>query len=123
MGFTLSLITVVISTMRTYHTMPLTASSINIKEDDNNIGPPIRHPSGEVCLDILYLREKNDKSGLSSAAKLYQTIIGYALSKDKTQGSAFKGNDIAYWVLAITKITLTIIEALSFRRVVKNREF
>jgi hypothetical protein len=94
--------------MYTYHSMSITAPRINMKEEDDNLGPSIRHPSGDVCLDILYLKEKNDNTKLSSAAKLYQTIMEYVLSKERTQIGAFKGNDIAYWILDHNQCILDI---------------
>ena len=67
---------------------------------DKIIGPRIRHPSGQVYLDIMFKKEEHINTKLSSAAQLYQNILEYSISKDyyKLQGG-FKIRDIGYWLL------------------------
>jgi hypothetical protein len=77
----------------------------NRERDDEAIGPKIRHPSGPVYLNIIFLQEEYDKTKLSSVAKLYQSIIQYSLSSEynnivqKQQRREFKITDIGYWLL------------------------
>jgi hypothetical protein len=65
--------------------------------------PKIRHPSpsGDTYPNIIFLSEKDDTTKLSSAAKLYQDIIRYSISKEYINklGKTFKITDIIHWVL------------------------
>ena len=67
---------------------------------DKIIGPRIRHPSGQVYLDIMFKKEEHINTKLSSETQLYQNILEYSISKDyyKLQGG-FKIRDIGYWLL------------------------
>lgn len=63
----------------------------------NSIGPKIRHPSGTVYPNIIFLKEEDGSYQFSNAAKLYQTILKYPLSKYNPE--MFKITDMCYWVL------------------------
>ena len=83
----------------------------NKKEDDDTIGPKIRHPSGPVYLNVIFLRKESNKIEkkieLSGVAKLYQDIIQYSLSseykellqKQEQHRKGFKITDIGYRLL------------------------
>jgi hypothetical protein len=67
---------------------------------DKIIGPRIRHPSGEVYLDIIFKKEEHSNTRLSSAAQLYQNILEYSMSEDYyEQQGGFKIRNIGYWLL------------------------
>jgi hypothetical protein len=83
-------------------------------EEDDTLGPKIRHPSGVVCLDVIYMKEKHDKTKFSGAANLYQNIINYSLSsslaveaegerEDKQLKGTFKIWQIVNWLLKHNK--------------------
>jgi hypothetical protein len=61
-------------------------------------GPKIRHPSGITYPTIIFMKEKQDLDQLSNAAKLYQNILEYPLSKRNPEPT-FKITDMGYWVL------------------------
>jgi hypothetical protein len=62
-------------------------------------GPRIRHPSGQVYLDVIFKKEEYGNR-LSSAAQLYQNILEYSMSKDYCdQKVRFKIRNIGYWLL------------------------
>jgi phage FluMu protein Com len=77
----------------------------NKENEDDKFGPKIRHPSGHVFPNVIFLREKHGKTKLSSAARLYQDIIQYSLSeeydklKEEEQREGFKVTDIGNWLL------------------------
>jgi hypothetical protein len=89
----------------------MTSLTKNKKTTGNDVnetkeGPKIRHPSGPVCLDIIFTKEKKDKNKLSDYANLYQNLIEYSLSKDYSLSQykpagihGFKTNEIGYWIL------------------------
>jgi hypothetical protein len=76
-------------------------------DNDTKEGPKIRHPSGPVCIDIIFKKEPDgDKKKLTGYAKLYQNLIEYSLSKDyslsqyKPEGKhGFKIAEIGHWIL------------------------
>jgi hypothetical protein len=72
---------------------------IQNNSDDDKLGPRIRHPSGPVYLDTIYMEEKDDKTKLCSAARLYQSILGYALSNNILVANKFRITEICYWLL------------------------
>jgi hypothetical protein len=57
-------------------------------EEDDTLGPKIRHPSGVVCLDVIYMKEKHYMTKFSGAANLYQNIIDYSLSASNNSVNA-----------------------------------
>ena len=63
----------------------------------NSIGPKIRHPSGVVYPNVIFMKEEDGSYQFSNSAKLYQTILEYPLSKYKPE--MFKITDMCYWVL------------------------
>jgi hypothetical protein len=79
------------------------------KNDDNTKKGPKRnrHPSGDVCLDIIFMKEIDGyKNKLSGYAELYQNLIEYSLSKDYSWSQyepagkqGFKTNEIGHWIL------------------------
>jgi len=75
----------------------------NNKNEEDTIGPKIRHPSGDVYPDIIFLSEKNDEAKLSSAARLYQDIIKYSISKEYTNELQEQNERKAFKITAIVK--------------------
>lgn len=63
----------------------------------NSIGPKIRHPSGVAVPSIIFKKEKHDSHELSNAAKLYQTILEFPISRLNSE--TFKITNMCYWVL------------------------
>ena len=71
--------------------------SDNGNQSEDLAGPRIRHPSGIVYLNVICMRESSSLNRLSSAAKLYQDILKYPLSKRNSE--EFKITQMGYWLL------------------------
>jgi hypothetical protein len=98
------------ATMTTLHKRTTTMTGLmkstqNKEDEDDALGPKIRHPSGCVFPNVIFLREKHDKTKLSGAARLYQDIIQFSLSREynklqqEEHREGFKVTDIGNWLL------------------------
>jgi hypothetical protein len=75
----------------------MTGLSYRKNRQEDLTGPKIRHPSGTIYPTIIFMKEKNNLNQLSNAAKLYQNILEFPLSKHNPH--TFKITEMGYWLL------------------------
>ena len=64
---------------------------------EESTGPRIRHPSGTVYPNVIFMKERHDLNKFGSAAKLYQNILEYLPRHNPKK--TFKITQMGYWLL------------------------
>ena len=75
----------------------MTGSGNHANPLEDSTGPRIRHPSGTVYPNVIFMNERHNLNKFSSAAKLYQNILEYLPRHNPEE--TFKITQMGYWLL------------------------